>query len=116
MPTIKKNISFSYMVWIILSFVLIGSSTYVMAEILHTPEGVIITHYPESFDLTGNIDKIDEKGVVIHDRYFAFAPDARFMTPQRLYASIDTFEVGQEVRLVLNEERQVSILCLKYQN
>lgn len=116
MTLIQKSIGMYLISWVALVVLLLGSSSYVAAEILYTPEGVIITHYPEHFDLTGNIDGIDENGVVVHDRYFAFAPHVRFMTPQSSYAFLRVFEVGQEVSLVLNENRQVSIMCATYQN
>lgn len=112
----KKNVCLGFMGWIVLATLFAGGSTYVAAEILYTPEGVVVTHYPERFDLTGNIDRIDKDGIILHDRYFAFAPHVKFMTPKRPYATINAFKVGQEVSLVLNEQRQVIILCAVYQD
>lgn len=111
---IEKNICLSLVGWIVLSTLLSGSVTYVAAEILYTPEGVVNTGYPERFDLTGSIDRIDKDGIVIHDRYFAFSPRVKFMTAERAYTTINEFNVGKEVNLILNDQRQVTILCAGY--
>lgn len=111
----KRNICFNFIIVCIAAVVSVGSALFAAAEIVHTPEGVIITHYPAQFDLYGPLEDIDARGIVVHDRYFPFAPHTKFMTPQNASASSGNFKVGNEVGLVLNNQRQVKTLCIIYQ-
>lgn len=95
---------------IFLSLLVIAST--VSAELVNTPEGVIITHYPDKFDGVGVIYSIEERGVVIDDMFVSFASQVRYMTPQSGYASLGSFKQGQKVGYMLNEENQITKLCL----
>ncbi len=93
---------------------LVFSAGILSAEVIYTPEGVIVTHYPEQFDLIGQIDRIDKDGLVIHDRFFAFSPQTRFMTPHQLMGRAGDFAVGQEVGLVHDQHNHIITVALIY--
>jgi len=106
----KNKIVPSFAILILLS--LLVSAPTVSAELINTPEGVIITHYPDKFDGVGTLYSVDEKGVVIDDMFVPFASQVRYMTPQSSYASLRHFKHGQKVGYILNEEKQITKLCL----
>lgn len=108
MKDIKATLA--VIVLVILSMLVIVPT--VSAEIIHTPEGVIITHYPDKFDRVGTLYSIDEKGIVIDDMFVPFASQVRYMTPQSTYSSLRAFEPGQKVGYMLNDEKQIIKLCL----
>jgi len=83
----------------------------VLAEVVHTDEGVIVTHYPRIFDGDGIIDRIDDKGIVVEDRYYPFSLRVKFQLPYREYASKHAFKEGQDVAFLLNDEGQITVLC-----
>lgn len=84
----------------------------ITAEVINTPEGVIVTHYPGKFDGVGVIYDIEDRGIVINDMYIPFASQVRFMTPHSEYSSITYFKRGQNVGYKLNADKQISKLCL----
>ena len=100
----------SLVVLLLLSFLVIVPT--LSAELVNTPEGVIITHYPDEFDGVGTLYSIDEKGIVIDDMFVLFASQVRFMTPQSAYSSPGSFEQGQKVGYMLNDEHKITKLCL----
>ena len=100
----------SLVVLALLSLLVIAPT--VSAELVNTPEGVIITHYPDKFDGVGTLYSVDEKGIVIDDMFVPFASQVRYMTPQSSYASLRYFKQGQKVGYILNEEKQITKLCL----
>lgn len=114
MYTVKKIICFNFVIVCVAAVFIVGGALFTSAEIIHTPEGVIVTHYPPQFDLVGHIDRIDERGIVVHDRYFSFARQTKFMTPQQPSAPLRNFKDGDEVGLVFNDQRQVKTLCIIY--
>ena len=98
---------------IVLSFLFLPVMvTTAAAELINTPEGVIITHYPAKFDRTGTIDRVGEKGIVVNDTYLSFAAHVIFMTPQSEYSYLRSFKSGQKVGYLLNSENQITKLCL----
>lgn len=100
----------SLAILVLLSLLVIAPT--VSAELINTPEGVIITHYPDKFDSVGILYSVDEKGIVIDDMFVPFASQVRYMTPQSSYASLRYFKPGQKVGYVLNKEKQITTLCL----
>ena len=82
------------------------------AEAIKTPEGVIITHYPAKFDGVGTIYSVEEKGIVVDDMFVSFASQVRFMTPRSEYSYLRSFKPGQKVGYLLNDENQITKLCL----
>ncbi len=107
----------NYFSLLVLVIALLGSCWLVpnaIAKIIHTEEGVIITHYPDTFDKIGILDSIDKNGVVIDDMFLPFSEDARFMLPRREYAAIRHFKKGQKVGLLIGEDQKVALLCLFY--
>jgi len=84
----------------------------VSAGLVNTPEGVIITHYPEKFDGIGTISRIERKGIVVDDMFLSFASHVRYMTPQSEYSHLGSFKSGQKVGYMLNDSHQITILCL----
>jgi hypothetical protein len=101
---------FSVVVLIILSLLVIVPT--VSAELVTTPEGVIITHYPDKFDGVGTVYAVEERGIVIDDMFVSFASQVRYMTPQSAYSSLGSFEKGQKVGYILDDEHKITKLCL----
>jgi len=100
----------SLVLLVLLGFLVIVPA--VSAEIINTPEGVIITHYPDKFDRVGTLYSIEEKGIIIDDMFVPFASQVRYMTPQSAYSSFGSFEKGQKVGYMLNDEHRIITLCL----
>ena len=104
---------------IVLAIVLLGTLWTVpnaTAEMIHTDEGVIITHYPDKFDKVGKLIGIDNEGIVIDDIFIPFSKYTRFMLPQREYATVRNFKKGQKVGLLIGEDQKVKMICLIYNN
>ena len=100
---------------LIVTLIFLGLSvniTTVSAAIITTPEGVIITHYPDKFDGVGTVYSVEKSGVVIDDMFIPFASKVRYMTPRSVYSSVKSFTPGQKVGYLLNEENQITKLCL----
>ena len=74
------------------------------AELINTPEGAIITHYPDKFDGVGFLDSIEERGIVIDDMFVPFASSVRYMTPYSAYSSLSAFKQGKKVGYLLNDD------------
>lgn len=91
---------------------LVVGYSWVFAEVLHTPEGLVITYYPSHFDGLGYIYSVEDKGIVIDDIFMPYAPHVNYMTPQARYASQRSFKQGQKVGYILNKYRQIETLCL----
>jgi len=89
--------------------------TIVTAELITTAEGVIITHYPDKFDGVGTIYSVEKSGIVVDDMFVPFASQVRFMTPQSEYSSVGSFKQGQKVGYLLNDEKQITKLCLFFE-
>ena len=107
-----KDIKATLVVTMLLILSMLVIAPTVTAELVNTPEGVIITHYPDKFDGVGTLYSIDEKGVVIDDMFVPFASQVRYMTPQSAYSSSGSFEQGQKVGYMLNDEHKITKLCL----
>ncbi len=97
---------------LLLLFSLLMMTSMASAELINTPEGVIITHYPDKFDGVGTVYSLSDRGIVIDDMFIAFASNVRFMTPQSGYASPGSFKQGQKVGYTLNDKKQITKLCL----
>ena len=108
MNAIKTILMFSMLFFLSLPVIV----TTVSAEVIHTPEGAIITHYPNKFDGIGTISSVDDRGIVIDDMFVPFAPHVRYMTPQSVYSSLGPFRHGQKVGYILNDKKQIIKLCL----
>jgi len=93
---------------IVLGLFMVGWSS---AGMLKTPEGVIVTHYPAKFDGVGIIDTLERNGIVIDDMFLPFSSHVRYMTPSSEYSSIGAFTKGQKVGYLLNNKRQIKLLC-----
>ena len=100
----------SLVVLVLLSLLVIVST--ISAELINTPEGVIITHYPSKFDGVGTVYSIDEQGIVIDDMFVSFASQVRYMTPQSSDSSLWHFKPGGKVGYILNDRNQITELCL----
>ena len=107
-----KNIKTILPVVVLIVFSLLVIVPTVSAELINTPEGVIITHYPAQFDGVGTIYSVDEKGIVVDDMFVSFASGVRYMTPQSEYSYLRSFKPGQKVGYLLNDENQITKLCL----
>lgn len=109
-----KNITYTALLTVLILLGLLFVVSTVTAEWIDTPEGVIITHYPDKFDRVGAVYHVDEKGIVIDDIFMPFADNVRYMTPQNEHASIGYFRRGQMVGCLLNKQNQIIKLCLLY--
>jgi len=107
-----KDIKTILPVVLLIVFSLLAIIPTVSAELINTSEGVIITHYPVKFDKVGTIYRVDERGIVVDDIYFLFSSQVRFMTPQSDYSYLKSFKPGQKVGYLLNDENQITKLCL----
>ena len=110
----KDRKLFRYVLMVMIVLTMFATASISVAEILHTDEGVIITHYPKSFDKVGTLDGIDDKGLVIDDIFFPFSGSIRYMSPRLRFATRSHFEKGKSVGIVLDENEKVAILCLMY--
>ncbi len=107
-----ENIKAILLIVVLIFLSLLVIAPVVSAGLVHTPEGVIITHYPDKFDGMGTLYSVEERGIVIDDMFLPFSSQVRYMTPQSVYSSLGYFKQGQKVGYILNDENQITKLCL----
>ena len=108
MENIKTVLSVT--VLILLSLLIIVPTA--SAESNNASRRMVANHYPDRFDRIGMINVTDKGGVVVNDMYVSFAPHVKFMTPNNERSSIQPFRPGQMVGYILNDQKQITELCL----
>lgn len=97
--------------WTVFLGVLLLAST-VSAEVIYTPEGAIVTHYPSKFDRMVTLEEVREEGIVVDDMFIPYSERVKFMTPRNRFARQKRFSQGSRVGFVLNDMNQIDVMCL----
>jgi hypothetical protein len=81
------------------------------SEEIMTPEGIVLTHYPERFDNVVVVEEFGENGIYFHDQWLYFSSSIILMTRSSQNASIDSFRPGTQVGYVLDDAGNIEVLC-----
>lgn len=73
---------------------------------------VLPEYYPDTFDGSGQINRIAVDEVVIDDSLYRFSPYAEYATPTDRNASQAWFNVGNRVGYLTNEKGEITSLWL----
>ena len=93
---ILKNFIISVTSLICLSFIM---------NTIVTAEEPIHPGYPYVFDVTGKLDRISNKKIVIEDTLFKLSSSTTYQTPDITFANPSDFRINDQVGIVLNNEK-----------